>query len=97
MTMHVMRGGEPLRVQPLTVRRSPHEGGLAPLEVARKDVRTREELLLPLGPKERMLVVGIAEALKILEPEGVELREAAVPLLAAFRGATGVPYTEASW
>lgn len=102
-------------MQPLTVRASALNGldGLKPLEIKRT-VASREEMLLPLTDRERMLVVAIAEGLKALQPRAemaekntfgvgnvaalnLSEKNGLAGLMSAFRAATGVPFTEASW
>lgn len=90
------------------------DGMPGPLEVVREAPKSREELLLPLSSKERMLVVamgmaiaafshraelagsnafGVANVAAFEDSEKVALGG----LMSAFRGATGVEFSEAAW
>jgi hypothetical protein len=85
-------------------------GGSAPtkeqlMPVSRTGARSKEALLMPLSPRERLLVCAMADTLEIFRPRAEhepgtmspEERRALLGLMVAFEDATGCKYTDARW
>jgi hypothetical protein len=82
-------------IEPLVVKRDPvGEAGLLK-SVAPERLRApsnREEILLPLSARERLLVVAVVSAMKALDPGDPLSASAGKVLMSAFEEATGAEW-----